>query len=258
MAQDDAVERVVLVTGASVGIGAAVARRLAGPHAALCLHALGAGRDGEALESVAAEVSAKGSPVLVLRGDLAERGTAERLIGETVARFGRIDQIVSNAGFANRDVFGEADVVVLEKAYRIMAEAFFGLVTAALPSLQASGWGRVVAVSSFAAHVFRPGGLFPVTASAKAAVEVLAKALAIQLAPKGIPVNVVAPGYTRKDAAGHSGITGDAWKRAAEITPMGRLAEPDDIAAMICFLLSRDARHVTGQVIHVDGGLTLT
>ncbi len=254
----EGIERVVLITGASVGIGAATARRLAGPTTALALHALGAGRDGEALETIAAELSATGAPVLVLHGDLAERGTAEALVRDTLARFGRIDQIVSNAGFANRSPFGEADAAVLEKAHRIMVEAFFSLVTAALPSLQTSAWGRVVAVSSFAARLFRPDGLYPVTGSAKAALEALAKALAIQLAPKGIPVNVVAPGYTRKDAAGHSAISADAWKHAAAITPMGRLAEPDDIAAAIVFLLSREARHITGQVLAVDGGLTLT
>ena len=115
----------------------------------------------------------------------------------------------------------------------------------------------MVAVSSFVAHVFKTGRTFPVTAAAKAAVEGLAKSLAAQAAPAGITVNCVAPGYTKKDATGHSALSEDAWKAAADLTPLGRIAEPVDIAALIAFLLSPAARHITGQVIHVDGGLSL-
>ena len=255
---DTVIDRVVLVTGASVGIGAAVARRIASPGTALALHALGAGNDGGSLSAVCEEAAAKGSPVLELRADLSRPESAPDLIAKTVERFGRVDQFVSNAGFANRGVFGEADVAALRKAHAIMTETFFSLATAALPYLKASNWGRVVATSSFGAHLFRPDGLFPATAAAKAGLETLAKALAVQLAPDHVPVNLVAPGYTRKDAAGHSGISAEAWKHAETITPMGRLAEPDDIAAAIEFLLSREARHITGQVLFVDGGLSLT
>ena len=96
------------------------------------------------------------------------------------------------------------------------------------------------------------------TAAAKASIESLAKSLAVQLASSGATVNCVAPGYTHKDATGHSAISPEAWQQAIDRTPLGRIAKPDDIAAMVQFLLSRDAQHVTGQVIHVDGGLSIT
>ena len=139
-----------------------------------------------------------------------------------------------------------------------MTDGFFALVTAALNDLESSDWGRVVAVSSFVAHSFGINdAVFPTSAAAKAGLEALAKSLAMQLAPTGTTVNCVAPGYTQKDPGAHAAVAGDAWARAAAATPMQKLAQPDDIAAMIAFLLSRDAGHITGQVIHVDGGMSL-
>ena len=253
---DIAIERVVLVTGAASGIGAAVSRRIAGAGTALLIHT----RDESerpGLDAVAAAARDAGSTVETAVADLVETGAAATLIECAVERFGTVDQLVSNAGFADRRLLGDVDRDTLDRSTGAMTGAFFELATAALPALERSSWGRVVAISSFAAHVYAEGGLFPVTAAAKAGVEALAKSLAVQLAPSGTTVNCVAPGYTRKDASGHSALSEDAWKRAAAKTSMGRIAEPDDHATLVAFLLGREARHITGQVIHVDGGLTL-
>jgi len=246
--------RVVLVTGAASGIGAALCRRIAAKGTRLLLHSR-KNRDG--LEAVAAAVRQAGGEAAIELGDLSDPSVAPRLVGAAIDKFGRLDQIVANAGFADRRNFGEVDLDGLVRAERAMPDAFFQLVDAALPALEASAWGRVVAVSSFVAHVYAGDALFPATAAAKAAIEALARSLAAQLAPKGVTVNCVVPGYTRKDATGHSALSPEARRRSIAKVPMGRIGEPDDAAALIQFLLSRDAGFITGQSIHVDGGLTL-
>jgi NAD(P)-dependent dehydrogenase (short-subunit alcohol dehydrogenase family) len=248
---------VVLVTGASRGIGAALARRLAGAGARLMLHRRAAEPRDDALAAVAREAAAAGAEVATATGDLAEPGTGEALVAATHRHFGRLDQVVANAGFADRRAFSELDRPALDHAHAAMTGGFFDLATAARPALAASPVGRVVAVSSFAAHVFPPDQPFPATAAAKAAVEALVRSLAVDLAPTGCTVNAVAPGFTRKDAGAGSALDEAGWAAARRRTPSGRIAEPDDVAAVIAFLLRPEARHVTGQVIHVDGGLGL-
>jgi NAD(P)-dependent dehydrogenase (short-subunit alcohol dehydrogenase family) len=250
-------ERVVLITGAGSGIGAALARRIAAPGSALMLHARGADAAArQRLSDVAAECDAKGASCATVFGDLAERGAAEHLVHQTLASFGALDQLVANAGHAQRQTLAALDPDTFGAAFAAMPAAFAALVKRATPALETSKRGRVIALSSFVAHRYRADAPFAATAAAKAALESLAKTAAAELAPHGVTVNCVAPGYTRKDR-GPSADNASAWIRAAEATPLGHVAEPADVAALIAFLLSDEARHITGQVIHVDGGLTL-
>ncbi|MFL9965093.1 SDR family oxidoreductase [Paraburkholderia sediminicola] len=250
-------ERVVLITGAGSGIGAALARRLAAPGSALMLHARGADADArQRLSAVAAECDAKGANCATVFGDLAERGAAEYLVHQTLASFGALDQLVANAGHAQRQTLAALDADTFGAAFAAMPAAFAALVKRATPALETSKRGRVIALSSFVAHRYRADAPFAATAAAKAALESLAKTAAAELAPHGVTVNCVAPGYTRKDR-GPSADNASVWTRAAEATPLGHVAEPADVAALIAFLLSDEGRHITGQVIHVDGGLTL-
>ncbi len=252
-------EQVVIITGASSGIGRATALKIAAPDVKLLLQARG-GREGEKVErfeQIAADVRNKGGECVTCISDLSEPHAGARLVEQAVDRFGRVDQIISNAGFADPRRIGELTTEDLQTSLQTMTVAFFDIVTAALDYLKTSDCGRVVAVSSFVAHVIPDNKLFPVTAAAKSAIEGLARSLAIQLAPDQVSVNCVAPGFTQKETSGHSALGQAAWERAAEITPMGKLAQPQDIAALIAFLLQPDAGHITGQVIHVDGGLTL-
>ncbi|WP_378945640.1 SDR family NAD(P)-dependent oxidoreductase [Mesorhizobium sp. ANAO-SY3R2] len=248
-------DRIVLITGAGSGIGAEAARRLAAPGTALVLHTR---KNADGLKGVADVCEASGAATEIVLGDLADPAVPQAMIEAARQRFGRVDQIVSNAAQAARSTLGELRPEDLGQAFDTMPTALLRLVDAAMSDLVASSWGRVVVVSSFVAHIFGTAGIhFPATSAAKGALEALAKSMAVQLAPQGVTVNCVVPGFTRKDPTGHFAATTSALEKAIAVTPTGRLTLPADVAAAIQFLLSRDASQITGQSLHVDGGLTL-
>ena len=248
---------VALVTGAASGIGAATARLIAPSCRHLVLHGRASAEESKArLLATAEACSALGASVTTLTADLVEPGAGKVLAEQTIARCGGLDHLVANAGFADKRSIAELKRADMDRSYAAMTGAFFELAQAAMPALAASAQGRIVMVSSFVAHRFARGALFPASAAAKAGAEALARSLAAELAPSGVTVNAVVPGYTRKDS-GTTALSADAWVKAAEITPLGRIGDPADVAALIAFLLSPAARHITGQTIAVDGGLSL-
>jgi len=254
--------RAILITGAASGIGAAVCRALAGPGVAILLHTR---RNRDAVEAVAAQVRAAGARADVALGDLAEPGVAAALVAQAVACFGGLDVLVSNAGFADRTPLSELSDAAMALSMQAIHGAFFRLVRAAIPHVRAAiphvraeRHPRIVAVSSFAAHVFRPGvTLFPASAAAKAALEALVRATAIELAPRGVTVNAVVPGFIRKDSGAHRAIDPAVLAKQVERIPLGRVGLPEDVAAAVAFLASPAAGYITGQLLHVDGGLVV-
>jgi len=246
---------VILVTGAARGIGAAVCRALAARGTAILVHTR---RNRDAAEAVAAAARRAGAAAEVALGDLAEPHVAGALVDAVVARFGGLDVLVSNAGFADRTPLAALTDAAMTTSVEAIQGAFFRLVRAAIPHLRAGRDARVVAVSSFVAHVFRPDvAVFPASAAAKAGLEALVRSLAIELAPSSVTVNAVVPGFIRKDAGAHRAIDPAVLAGQVARIPLGRVGLSEEVAAAVAFLASPAAGYITGQALHVDGGLVV-
>jgi NAD(P)-dependent dehydrogenase (short-subunit alcohol dehydrogenase family) len=255
MPKTDPSQAVVMITGAGSGIGAAVARRLAGRGRRLVLQ----GRDSEdsraRLEAVKRDCEKAGAADCVLvHLELAEARNAKQLVETALGHYGGLDQIVANAGFARQSSILDSSWSSMEQAFRVMPQSFAELLRHAIGALKDSPCARVVAVSSFVAHRYDATAPFLETAAAKAALEAIVKSAAAELAHLGITVNCVVPGFTRKDRPGANRA---AWDKALAAQPSGHIADPKQVAASIEFLLQVDAAHITGAMLHVDGGLTL-
>lgn len=240
--------RAALVTGASRGIGRATAMRLAASGAAVAL----VSRKQEGLDAVAAEIEQAGGRALPLAAHAGDEAAVRDAVARAVADFGRLDYLVNNAGTSPH--FGpllEAEEVLWEKTFEVNLRGAVRFCRAALPALRASK-GRILNVASVAAQIPQPGtGVY---CASKAALDMFGRQLAVELAPEGVPVNTLAPGFVRTR---FSRAIWDDESRAAELhdqIPAGRIAEPEEIAEAALAILAGMPDFLTGATIVVDGG----
>jgi NAD(P)-dependent dehydrogenase (short-subunit alcohol dehydrogenase family) len=244
--------RAVIVTGASSGIGLATARRLAVDGAALCLVA--APFDVDPLQQAADGLREQGAEVVALAADVGEEATADRAVSETLRAFGRLDGLASNAGIAYWGDSIDAPVEEFDHTFRVNVRGMYLMVRAAARVMREQGAGRIVCTASSASLLGEE--LQASYNASKGAVMQLARSMALDLAPYGVAVNAIAPGWV--DTPANAGIIDDPeqWARHRMHIPLDRAARPEEIAAVIAFLLSDDASYLCGSVVAIDGGMT--
>lgn len=245
-------KRISIVTGAGIGIGQATAKALAarGDHVVVTDIL-----EDKGTETAQAIVAAGGSAEFKLYDVRSTEGT-NALVADIENRHGGIDVIVANAGIAHRTPLADLTDEKWDLTFDIDLKGIFRLVRAAAPGMRARKSGSIIALSSIMGIAYGWDEHVHYSA-AKSGVIGLVRGLAVELARDGVRVNGIAPGYIRtaqllseENSLGPAGA-----EKAAEFIPMGRLGTPEDIADVIAFLASKDARYMTGQVLVVDGGL---
>ena len=250
--------KVALVVAASRGLGRAVAEELAAEGASLVICA----RETKTITETARDIAeSTGAHVLATTADVTSLNDINRLVESAIARFGRIDILVTNAGGPPAGTFDSLTPEQWEAATRLTLFSAINLTREVLPGMKERGWGRILNITSIA--VKQPVDNLMLSNSLRAALTGFARTLANEVATQGITVNNILPGYTRTERveelasqmAAKQGITAEQFKsRWEQEIPMRRLGEPLEFAALAAFLVSERASYITGASIAVDGG----
>ncbi len=237
--------RRALVFGASRGLGYAIAEELVREGARVCVVARETGRTAEA----AARLSRHGQPVAPLCADLQQAGAAKAATQQAVALLDGLDILVCNSGGPPKAAFAQVDAGGWQAGFQNLWLSTTDAIAAALPTMTANGFGRILLVTSVAAKEPMPG--LTVSNGLRAGLLGLVKSVAPEVAAQGVTINALLPGFTRTERMTELGVT-DA--HIAAQVPMGRMGEPAEFAALAAFLASARAGYITGQAIAVDGG----
>ncbi len=240
--------RVALVTGASRGIGRAIALRLAGQGATVI-----AGARGTNAQAVADEIVAAGGRATAVALDITDPASIEAAVSATLAAHQRIDILVNNAGIARDQLMLRMKRDDWDAVLNTNLTGAFTCVQAVLKTMVKQRSGRIISITSVVGQAGNAGQVN--YAASKAGLIGLTKALALEVASRGITVNAVAPGLIDTDMT--KGISAGAHDEWAARIPLKRLGTPDDIAAAVTFLASDEASYITGQVLAVNGGMYL-
>jgi 3-oxoacyl-[acyl-carrier protein] reductase len=247
----DLTGRTALITGVGspTGIGFATARLLTEMGASVVITST-----TDRIHERVRELEAAGGEAVGIVGDLTDPATAPQLVAAALERSGRLDVVVHNAGMTSINEprpgasgIAEMDFAEWRASLARNLDATFLMAKACLPVMSAEGWGRVVLVSSITGPIMAMRGKLAY-AAAKSGVVGLARALAIDSAPSGVTVNAIAPGWIQ------TGSQSPHEHHQGQLTPMGRSAQPTEVAAAICWLASPGASYMTGQCLVVDGG----
>jgi 3-oxoacyl-[acyl-carrier protein] reductase len=239
--------KAALVTGASGGIGGAIARALHAQGAAVAL----SGTRKEALDAVAGDL---GQRVAVVPCDLSDATAAAALVGEAESALGAdIDILVNNAGLTRDNLAMRMKDEDWDLVLEVNLTAGFRLIRSSLRGMMKRRWGRIVSITSVVGTTGNPGQAN--YAASKAGLTGLTKSLAQEVASRGITVNCVAPGFIETAMTG--ALSDDQQQRILANIPAGRMGTPDDVAACVVFLASEEGAYMTGQTLHVNGGMAM-
>jgi 3-oxoacyl-[acyl-carrier protein] reductase len=242
----DLTGKIALVTGASGGIGGAIARRLHAQGASVVL----SGTRAEALEALAAELGGRAHPMTC---NLAEAGEAAALVARVEAEMGQLDILVNNAGLTRDGLAVRMKIEDWQEVIDINLTAAFCLARASLKGMMKRRWGRIISISSIVGVTGNPGQANYV--ASKAGLIGLTKALAQEVATRGITANSVAPGMI--ETAMTDVLNEQQRARLLAVIPMQRLGKVDEISSAVVYLASEEAAYVTGQTLHVNGGMAM-
>jgi len=245
-------KKVALITGASRGIGRAIALRLAELGAHIVLNYV---RNEEAAAQTAKELSQHPVEVLQVQANVGDPEALDQLVKTALDRFGGVDILVHNAALGAFKPVHQLRLNQWDLSLDINAKAFLLLTQKVLPSMEKKGSGTILAISSLGARQFIPN--YGAIGISKATLETLVKYLGVELAPKGIRVNCVSGGLVDTDALKSFPRYDEVKKDVISRTPSGRIGEPDDLARIVAFLTLPESRWIVGQTIVADGGLSL-